>query len=184
MKNISHFLEDKKVHQEMTARIRHLAEAIGGRVALIGNDRKIILESSSLLGLSSLMGADKRIEEKINGEWQEFVASATDRKQPFFMEDRHGLIVFSVPILNGRRNWGVFVGQGGFFDKGQGEDEQREKREELYHLLELGRLGLTWEDYLEASQKINFVRVNDLKEMAYYPAALISVLADHNGQNV
>jgi len=179
MKTIEKLFENDGLSEKIKERIDRLADKIGGKVVLF-DTHQIIFESRNKSGMNSLMALSDRIGEKLESEWNEFYQSLVSKKQPFFLEDIHGLIIFWMPIMEEDEYLGGLLGHGGFWGDVQNEEEKHLKREKLYYALNLREEKITWEKFNEAVNEFKFIELANLTSETTALAVLLNVLITEN----
>jgi hypothetical protein len=175
MKTIESLLGNEILAAGIKSKLGDLADKISGRVLLF-DDQKCVHEKKSSLGLSSLAALNDSVREKLDQQWSSASQSLLAREQSFFLEDEYGLLVFWVPIKEGKDYFGGLMGHGGFLLSQNNQEERRQKKEDLYYLLELKQAKITWDDYLKATSDLKFVESGLLTKQVNDIAALINVL--------
>jgi len=177
MESISTLFEQEALAAKLKEEIVKLADKYGGRVIVLDQQNKIVSEGMSSTGLGSLIALNNKIKEKFNQEWLEIQQLIISRGESFFMEGDYGLIVFWMPICITGKTLGGLIGYGGFFDDACREEEKREKQENLYYLLGLNQMKISWDEYMKAVEGIKFIKPDDLEQSVKRLAALLGALA-------
>ncbi len=176
MKTISDLFDQEALALKLREKIDVLADKLSGRVIVWNEKDQLVAESISAEGLKNLISLNNQIKERLDQEWAEIYDLIVAKREPFCMEGDYGLFVFWTPIQSAGRVLGGLAGYGGFFDDGQGEEGQRQKREDLYHLLGLSKAKVSWDDYIEVAEKIKFIKPDELEQSVGQLAALLGTL--------
>ncbi len=179
MKTIEKLFENKGLSEKIKERIDHLADKIGGRVVLF-DTHQIVFESRNESGMNLLRALSESIGRKLDSEWEEFLQVLVSKKQPFFLEDIHGLIVFWMPIMEEGNYFGGLLGHGGFLGDDKNEEEKHQKKEKLYYALDLKNEKITWEKFNETINELKFIELGNLTSEVNSLAVLLNVLVTEN----
>lgn len=151
------------------------AESVGGQIVTTDKDGNLVTKMSGVQRVCKLIMDTEKGKKKCGEAYKTALSLVKSMKEPAFMDCHAGYASLWVPVRAKGEIVGSVTGCGGRYNKGELDEELREKYSKL-----ADELGITdKEDFLKAAvDEISPVSEEEMKERSGRLAKLVGVLAE------
>jgi len=151
------------------------AESIGAQIVTTDKNGELVTEMSGAQRVCKLIMGTEKGKERCGEAYKTALSLVKSLKEPAFMDCHAGYASLWIPIKVKGEVVGSITGCGGRYDRGESEDELKEKFSKL-----ADELGIEdKEDFLKAAiAEISPVTEEEVRERAERLSKLVSVIAE------
>lgn len=151
------------------------AEVVGGQIVTTDREGDLVTEMSGQQQVCKMIKGTEQGKQECEKAFKQALSLVKEHKDPIFMDCHAGFASLWVPIKVDGEVVGSITGCGGRYDRGEGQEELREKFTNLAQDLGIEEV----EDFVKAAvDEIEPVTEEEMEKRSHYLSKLVSTLAE------